>query len=53
VLPVGSKPFGTKALASSVCVDHDVEVVVRDGAWLYMNVHRPADAEGKVPATLS
>lgn len=55
IFRAGSKPFGedTKALKSDIQLNHDVEVVVRDGARLYIDVYRPADAQEKVPAVLS
>lgn len=53
VLPAGSQPFGTKALTSDIRIDHDVEIVMRDGVRLYIDVYRPANSEAKVPAILS
>ncbi|KAJ4506711.1 hypothetical protein HRR83_007762 [Exophiala dermatitidis] len=55
VFTAGSKPFGddTRALTSDIRRDNDVEVVVRDGVRLYLDVYRPADAKEKVPAILS
>ena len=55
IFRAGSKPFGedTKALTSDIQLNHDVEVVVRDGARLYIDVYRPADTQEKVPAVLS
>ncbi|KAI1344442.1 hydrolase [Xylariaceae sp. FL0016] len=53
VLKAGSNPFNAKALVSDIAVDHDVEVIVRDGARLYIDVYRPADSTEKVPAVLS
>ncbi|KAL1853942.1 hypothetical protein VTK73DRAFT_8866 [Phialemonium thermophilum] len=58
VFKAGSKPFGedTKALKSDIRLDHDVEVVARDGVRLYVDVYRPADdaqAATKIPAILS
>ncbi|KAH8671722.1 hydrolase [Xylariales sp. PMI_506] len=53
VLLAGSKPFGAKELVSDIQVDHDVEIVVRDGARLYADVYRPADASEKIPAIIS
>jgi uncharacterized protein len=51
----GSQPFGsdTKALTSDIQLEHDVEIVVRDGARLYIDIYRPVDWQGKVPAILS
>ncbi|KAH9904307.1 hydrolase [Xylariomycetidae sp. FL2044] len=53
VLKAGSNPFNAKALKSDIRIDHDVEIVVRDGARLYIDVYRPADTTEKVPAVLS
>lgn len=53
VLKSGWNGFKGKALVSDIRVDHDVEVVVRDGARLYIDVYRPADESAKVPAVLS
>jgi uncharacterized protein len=55
VFKAGSQPFGadTKALASDIQLDHDVQVVARDGARLYIDVYRPAGATEKIPAILS
>lgn len=55
-LEAGSKPFesqGAKALDSDIILEHDVEVVVRDGVRLYIDVYRPAGTTEKVPAVLS
>lgn len=51
----GSQPFGsdTKALTSDIQLEHDIEVVARDGARLYIDVYRPVDWQGQVPAILS
>jgi predicted acyl esterase len=49
----GSRPGNGKALDSDIRVDHDVEIVVRDGVRLYVDVYRPADSDEKVPAILS
>lgn len=55
VFTAGSKPFGpdTKALTSDILLNHDVEVVVRDGVRIYMDVYRPANSTAKIPAILS
>lgn len=53
VLPKGWNGFNAKALVSDIRVDHDVEIVVRDGARLYCDIYRPADSSEKVPAVLS
>ena len=52
-LPKGWNGFNAKALVSDIIVEHDVEIVVRDGARLYVDIYRPADWNGKVPAVLS
>lgn len=52
VLKAGSNPFNAKPLKSDIRIDHDVEIVVRDGVRLYVDVYRPETAE-KVPAVLS
>lgn len=53
VLPAGWNGFNAKALKSDIRVDHDVEIVVRDGCRLYCDIYRPADWSEKVPAVLS
>ncbi|KAF7540072.1 hypothetical protein G7054_g1700 [Neopestalotiopsis clavispora] len=53
VLKSGSNPFDAKPLKSDIQIDHDVEIVVRDGARLYIDVYRPAGSTEKVPAVLS
>ena len=53
VLPAGWNGFNAKPLKSDIRVDHDVEIVVRDGARLYCDIYRPADCDDKVPAILS
>lgn len=54
VLPAGWQLApDTRALTSPIRVDHDVEIVVRDGCRLYVDVHRPADTQDKVPAILA
>ena len=55
IFKAGSKPFGedTKALTSDVQLEHDVQVVVRDGARLYIDVYRPVNFQEKIPAVLS
>ncbi|SPO01415.1 probable acyl esterases [Cephalotrichum gorgonifer] len=53
VLPAGLKPFETKALTSSILVEHDVEILMRDGVRLYADVYRPAETQAKVPGILS
>ena len=39
----------TKPLESDIRLEHDIELVMRDGAKLYADIYRPADAEGPVP----
>lgn len=51
--PRGWNGFNAKALVSDILIEHDVEVVVRDGARLYVDIYRPADVKEKVPAVLS
>lgn len=53
VLPKGWNGFNVKPLISDIRVEHDVEIVVRDGARLYVDIYRPADTTEKVPAVLS
>jgi len=53
VIKAGTRPFGGKALTSDIQIDHDVEIQVRDGARLYIDVYRPAGSKEKVPAVLS
>lgn len=55
VFKAGSQPFGgdTKALTSDIQLEHDVQVIARDGARLYMDVYRSVEWQEKVPAILS
>ncbi|KAH8901714.1 hydrolase [Thozetella sp. PMI_491] len=53
VLKKGTRPFDGKELISDIRTDHDIEITVRDGARLYVDVYRPADTAEKVPAVLS
>ncbi|OQE22440.1 hypothetical protein PENSTE_c010G08678 [Penicillium steckii] len=53
ILPKGWNGFNAKPLESDIQVDHDVEIVVRDGVRLYADVYRPANTNEKVPAVLS
>ncbi|KAJ5109544.1 hypothetical protein N7456_006219 [Penicillium angulare] len=53
VLPIGWNGFNGKALESDIQIDHDIEIIVRDGARLYADVYRPANTVEKVPAILS
>lgn len=52
VLPKGWNEYNARALASDIRVDHDVEIKVRDGCRLYVDVYRPSDEREKVPAIL-
>ncbi|PYI32152.1 X-Pro dipeptidyl-peptidase C-terminal non-catalytic domain-containing protein [Aspergillus indologenus CBS 114.80] len=53
ILPTGWNGFNAKPLKSPIRVDHDVEIVVRDGCRLYADIYRPADTTEPVPAILS
>jgi predicted acyl esterase len=54
VLKKGSQPYGARQLEGDIQIDHDVEIVVRDGARLYVDIYRPPGSENqKVPAVLS
>ncbi|KAL4916439.1 Alpha/Beta hydrolase protein [Aspergillus aurantiobrunneus] len=53
VLPEGWNGFNAKPLKSSIRIDHDVEIVMRDGCRLYADIYRPADTREKIPAVLS
>ncbi|KAJ9610628.1 hypothetical protein H2200_005405 [Cladophialophora chaetospira] len=53
VLHSGWNGFNARALKSDIRVDHDVEIVVRDGARLYVDIYRPEGATEKIPAVLS
>ncbi|KAJ9480421.1 PepX_C domain-containing protein [Pseudozyma hubeiensis] len=53
VLKKGSAPFGCRTLDSDVRIDHDVEIVVRDGCRLYADIYRPADDQDNVPVIVS
>jgi uncharacterized protein len=50
VLRKGWSRDGAKALESDIRIDHDVEIVVRDGCRLYVDIYRPADFPEKIPA---
>ncbi|KAF5686007.1 cocaine esterase [Fusarium circinatum] len=52
VLKKGSRPFDARPLDSDVRIDHDVEIVVRDGCRLYVDIYRPTGSE-KVPVIIS
>ncbi|KAK4899959.1 hypothetical protein LTR27_002721 [Elasticomyces elasticus] len=55
VFTAGSQPAGSdvKPLTSDIQLEHDVQVIARDGARLYMDVYRPVEWQEKVPAILS
>ena len=53
ILKAGSNKFGTKALEADLRIDHDIEIKVRDGCRLYVDVYRPEGSTEKVPAILS
>ncbi len=42
-----------RPLTSDIVVDHDVEIVVRDGARLYADIYRPNDWHEKMPIIIS
>ncbi|KXH42375.1 X-Pro dipeptidyl-peptidase C-terminal non-catalytic domain-containing protein [Colletotrichum salicis] len=50
VLPKGWNGYNAKPLESDIRIDHDVEIKVRDGCRLYIDVYRPADSTEKIPA---
>ncbi|KAG5660301.1 hypothetical protein KAF25_003823 [Fusarium avenaceum] len=52
VLKKGSRPFDARPLDSDIRIDHDVEIVVRDGCRLYVDIYRPTGSE-KVPVIIS
>lgn len=55
VLKKGAKPYNARPLESDIRIDHDVEIVVRDGCRLYVDVYRPANGpkDEKLPAVIS
>jgi hypothetical protein len=55
VLKKGAKPYNARPLESDIRIDHDVEIVVRDGCRLYADIYRPADIpeDEKLPAVIS
>ncbi|KAJ5724848.1 hypothetical protein N7493_006576 [Penicillium malachiteum] len=53
ILPKGWNGFKAKPFESDIQIDHDVEIVVRNGVRLYADVYRPANTTEKVPAVLS
>ncbi|KAF2022407.1 alpha/beta-hydrolase [Aaosphaeria arxii CBS 175.79] len=55
VIKKGSNPYDARPLESDIRLDHDVEIKVRDGCRLYVDIYRPADAkeDEKLPAVIS
>jgi len=55
VLKKGANPYNARPLESDIRIDHDVEITVRDGCRLYVDIYRPADAKDdeKLPAIIS
>ncbi|KAF2215300.1 hypothetical protein CERZMDRAFT_110018 [Cercospora zeae-maydis SCOH1-5] len=52
LLPKGWNGYNAKPLESDIRVEHDVEIVVRDGCRLYADIYRPADWQEPVPAII-
>lgn len=52
VLRKGWNGYKAKPLESDIQVDHDVQIVVRDGCRLYVDIYRPADSAEKIPAII-
>lgn len=54
VLPAGWKYNhpDAKPLTSSILVEHDVTITMRDGANVYADVYRPPNSEDQVPALI-
>ena len=50
ILPKGWNGYNAKPLESDIRIDHDVEIIVRDGCRLYVDVYRPADIDEPMPA---
>jgi len=51
----GERPYGGKVLESDILLEHDIEITVRDGCRLYVDVYRPPGAGSSsetVPAIL-
>ncbi|KDE04371.1 hypothetical protein MVLG_05163 [Microbotryum lychnidis-dioicae p1A1 Lamole] len=44
--------LNSRTLASDILVEHDVEIVVRDGARLYADIYRPPGSDEKVPVII-
>ena len=53
ILHAGWNGFNAKSLKSDIRIDHDIEIVVRDGCRLYADIYRPAVTTEKIPAVLS
>ncbi|KAL4750002.1 hypothetical protein BDW72DRAFT_213668 [Aspergillus terricola var. indicus] len=55
ILDAGWNGFNAKPLISPILIEHDVELVMRDGARLYADIYRPPSSNNdvKVPAILS
>lgn len=53
VLPKGWNGYNQRPIDSDIKVEHDVEVKMRDGARIYMDVYRPVTEDVKVPAIIS
>ncbi|KAK7188249.1 hypothetical protein DPSP01_009049 [Paraphaeosphaeria sporulosa] len=55
VLRKGANPYNARPLDSDIRIDHDVEIKVRDGCRLYVDIYRPADVpeNEKLPAVIS
>lgn len=50
----GDRPYEARQLDSDILLDHDVEIVVRDGCGLDMDVFRPLNSDiEKVPAIIA
>ncbi|WWC64332.1 uncharacterized protein I303_106942 [Kwoniella dejecticola CBS 10117] len=52
-LKKGDRPYGARAVDCDITAEHDVEVMVRDGCRLYVDIFRPTNASGPVPAILA
>lgn len=52
-LKKGDRPFNARPVDCDITIEHDVEIVVRDGCRLYVDIYRPTNAKSKVPAILA
>jgi predicted acyl esterase len=52
-LKKGDKPFGYRQVDCDITIEHDVEIVARDGIKLYVDVYRPTNVKAQIPAILS